>query len=164
MPSPESTMIDARPIIERNDANAWTRASAHRDEVYEALMQACAQESVEGLVLKSPPAVYPPWIKFEAWVPRAGRTTTERIGAVATIGAKPFHRHPLEIEIACTRHGRSRTFLVREPLTGSKVHALVRYLLDNRDAEADIVVAPTPVRNQRSFEEETGADETKTAS
>ena len=130
MPSSESTTIDARPIIERNDANAWTRASAHRDEIYEAFMRACAQESVEGLLLKSPPAVYPPWIKFEAWVPRAGRTTTERIGAVATIGAKPFHRQPLEIQIAYTRHGRSRTFLVREPLTGPKVHALVRYLLE----------------------------------
>src|SRR4051812_37519971 len=106
MASVDGTIVDARPIIERTEHSGWSRATAHCHEVYDGLTRASARESLDALVLKSPPAVSPPWVKFQAWIPRAGRSTTERVEALITVEPKPFHERPLEIKIAFTRHGR----------------------------------------------------------
>jgi hypothetical protein len=88
--------VDARPILERSPANSWMQANQIRDDLYRAMLRASAREGVEPLVLKSAPSVYPPWVRFAAWIPGADRTLTERASLIVRVEPKPYHRFPFE--------------------------------------------------------------------
>jgi hypothetical protein len=125
-------LVDARPVIPRNQSNLWTRAEQVRDAVYEQFARACKRDQLDPLLLASPPAVFPAWVKFEAWQPRDDRATTERSSALITIEPKPYHSHEFEFEVTYTRGTRSRTLKRVMPLSDEEVQALIAHLVHDR--------------------------------
>jgi len=122
-------MIDARPLIERRKDSIWSQAEEIRDSLYEALVKICANEGIDALILKSNPYVHPPWVKFECWLPKQDRYTTERAEATIYIKEKPFHRYQFEYKIVLEDRGKSEEVDRLKKFTGEELRTLIRYLL-----------------------------------
>jgi len=90
---------DIRPILRRNVENAWYRTEQVRDELYDSLQKFCEHHSLDALVLKAPPGVYPPWIKFECWIPNGDNNLTQRAAMSVYIEPKSHHRFPYEFQV-----------------------------------------------------------------
>ena len=122
--------VDARtalPIIPRNQTNLWTRAEQLRDTLYAQLSEACNEVELRPLLLSSGPAVFPAWVKFEAWQP-CGRATTARSTMTITVDPKPYHEHEFELEVTYTARNRTRTLRRVEPLTDREVISFIEHL------------------------------------
>ena len=101
---------DVRPMLQRNKDNSWGCAEEVRDRIYNTLVQASRKNAIEPLILKSHPFIYPPWVKFECWVPGKDQTSTQRASLSITIDPKPFHLFPFEFQID-TAYGQKKKSL-----------------------------------------------------
>jgi hypothetical protein len=127
--APVGTVVDARPILDRNPSTVWGRAEKHRDELYNAFSDAVAQEGFEALLLKSDAFVYPPWVKVTCWVPQGSRGYTERVGSIITIEAKPYYSSEFEYTVKYTERDHDKTISRVVPFAPAKAKEIVRFLL-----------------------------------
>src|SRR5437763_9151435 len=110
-PMSATALLDAQPILERKADNIWMRAQKARDELYETMLQACARERINALVLKSHPFVYPLQVRFECWLPKQGRLVTERVAVVVTIEPNPFHEYEWEYTLDINDRGKPKRYI-----------------------------------------------------
>lgn len=88
------------PIIPRNVDNPWAAAEQRRDIIHGSFQCICKRLLVNALILKSSPAIYPPWVKFECWSPKEkAATLAERVSITVTINPKPYWKFPFEYHI-----------------------------------------------------------------
>jgi hypothetical protein len=120
---------DLQPILERGRADAWSLASRASHELYAAFQGACETEGIRAMVVKSDPFVYPVQVKFECWIPKEGRSLTDRTSAVITIEPKPFHKYPLEYKLEIDDRGKKQAYAGLWQFTPGHAWLLVRYLL-----------------------------------
>lgn len=125
------SQLDARPMVRRTSANPWSKAEAARDRLYDAFLRACEEEAVEALVLKSPPSVYPPWVKFECWVPRGeNRAVCERGSVTVTVQSRPYHVQEFEYDLEMKHRGRGKTLRRVAEFDPAQAVKTVHHLLD----------------------------------
>lgn len=126
---PQSAKTILHPILERSPEVSWVKAETTRDQIYGWLLEECEREGVDALVLKSGPFVYPNWVKFECWIPKADRLLTERASAIITIEPKPFHQYELELTVGIENRGKTKTHYGLTRLDKMVAGLLVKYLL-----------------------------------
>ncbi len=129
-PGEGTRLVAAHPALLRRADSIWARAERTRDELYDALLDACAAEGFDALVIKSPPYLQPTWVKFECWVPREDRLITERGAAVITIVPKEFHQFEFEYQLQLTDRGRpAKLYPPLRQFDATHATQLVRYML-----------------------------------
>lgn len=126
-----SARIDARPILPRTAENVWSQAEQERDRLYDLLAQASSQQGVEPLLLKSPPFVFPLWVKIEFWVPSQDHCT-DRAGATIVVEPKPCHEYEFEYKITYTVNGKNKSVARIQSIDEKDILQVVRYLLRKR--------------------------------
>jgi hypothetical protein len=120
---------DLQPILERGRADPWSLTARASLELYTAFQGACEAEGIRAMVVKSDPFVYPVQVKFECWIPKEGRSLTDRTSAVITIEPKPFHEYPLEYKLEIDDRGKKQTYAGLWQFTPGHAWQLIRYLL-----------------------------------
>ncbi len=121
--------LDLQPILERSGADTWSHAARASHELYIAFQQSCEAEGIRALVLKSDPFVYPVQVKFEGWIPKEGRSLTERVSVIITIEPKPFHKYELVYKVEVDDRGKKQTYPGLWQFAPGHVWLLVKYLL-----------------------------------
>ena len=95
--------VNARPYLQRADANVVAEAEATRDILHQAWLDECSRRGLEANVLKSPPFAMPPWASVEAWMPTADASATRRFLASIHIRPTPYHALPFEYDLVVKR-------------------------------------------------------------
>lgn len=122
-------LIDARPLIPRDSDNIWHKAAVARDRVYSDFLQISRDQQIDALVLKTNPAVYPPEVRFEAWLPTREDSITERCEVTVSIEPKPFYQYELEFSLSISDRGRSKHIRRLHNFSKEAVESLVLHLL-----------------------------------
>lgn len=123
---------NVQPILERRLDSIWSRVERTRDEICNALREACEREEFDALVIKSRPFEHPAWVKLECWIPTSsevGRAVTERGSALITIEAREFHRYELEYSVELNDRGWSKAYRRLGGFDSKHVDQIVRFLL-----------------------------------
>jgi len=122
--------LDTRPILRRGASNVWSVLDAACAKVHAAFQQACDQEGIEALVLRSQPFEYPANIAFECWIPaRREPALTERSLVVVTVEPKAYHRYEVEYTVRITDRGRNRTYRRLWEFPDTLARGIVRRIL-----------------------------------
>jgi hypothetical protein len=121
---------DVRPLLQRNNHNAISRAELTRDQLYHMLAAACTKQGVEALIIKSPPFSSTVTVSLESWT---GVDTepaiTDRGAVTITVRPTQFHRFECELDVMVQRSGRPRHYRRVQMLSEWTVEQLVLYAL-----------------------------------
>jgi len=125
---------DFKPLVERNDSNALSRAEQIRDRIYDLFVEAASGKHVDAAILKSTPFTAPPWVLVECWVRhRFDPALTLRSSAKLTIRPQEFYRFPFEIDLTIKDDKRTRNIARIRAFEASDAKKLLRHLLfENR--------------------------------
>jgi hypothetical protein len=126
-----SARVDARPILPRTSENIWSQAERERDRLYDLLAHAAFQAGIEPLLLKSPPFVFPLWVKIEFWMP-SQESCTDRAGATIVVEPKPCHAYEFEYGITYAVNGKQKSVKRIQSIGLENIDRLVRFLLRQR--------------------------------
>jgi hypothetical protein len=127
--SDRAKLLDVRPLLERKSDNIWAHVERIRDELYNALVAICADEGIDALTIKSNHYEHPPWVKFECWLPKRNRYTTERASVIIYIIEKPYHDYQIEFKVDLHDRGNTKEIAHLKAFGEKELRELIRYLL-----------------------------------
>jgi hypothetical protein len=122
--------LDVRPLLQRNEINAISKAERARDELYDRLLEACAEEGVEAVVVKSPPYSPQVFASLDSWRGVDDvRAVTERASLKITVRPTDFHRFDHELDVEVRRGDRTRRYTGVRSLGPAQIRQLVGFVL-----------------------------------
>ncbi len=125
-------MKNCKPFVERNQSNAVAKVEAARDQIHQYFLDACAQEKVQALVLKSHPFSPTAWVKFECWVPHSSaKALSDRSSAVITFRPREFHRFEYEMDLEIQDGHKKKKYQSLYEFPPEEAVRIVRYLARN---------------------------------
>jgi hypothetical protein len=125
-------IVDVRPMRPTSANAPWQKAIDARDEIAKVVRDTLAHEEVAALVYQSESGNYPPWLRFEAWLPDpvAGGTARQRSELEVVVDVRPYRKHTLVTTIRLLRGERKLTLPERTSLTRPDIEEWTRHAID----------------------------------